>query len=759
MESNGGLLRVVSLTLVAVAIWFLGATFDGLPKPKGADAPATEFSAARAYTVLGRILGPEVPHPVSSAANQAVRDRVRAEFTTLGIKTDLYKASGCNGRATFGFFACGTVEDIIAEVAPGQGKAIVLVAHYDSVPAGPGASDDQSGVVTILETIRALKARGIKTQHPIIAVITDGEEAGLLGAAAYADNKAFRDNIGVVVNVEARGNQGPSLLFQTSAGDAKLIDLYAKSVPEYATSSLFAVIYRLLPNDTDLTIFLNKQLTGYNFAFSGNVAHYHTPLDRRENLSQATLQMHGDNLIGTVTGLMQTDFDSLQGGDAVYVTLLGHLLPRMPASWALPLAIIAFLVLAATAWFSKGEVLGIGRRLAAVSIPLVVLIAAALFGWLLHAIASLISGQPDPGYAYPIALRVGLLLGVLAATLLVSRISTARLTALSVWLWIAVLGLVTAFFLPGLSPYFLFPAVVAAILLPIQSRLRESWTGMWAELAIFIAALLPLLIWLSLSAMGESIQGLALHPLITITAAFGAMTLLPLLAAHPLSRRAWQWATIAVSAAAIVAAVVAGLQPAYSTVAPQRLNINFVDDHVTNKASWGLETGAPIPAAFRMVMPFGDKPEQVTPLARQGMYLAPAGDVRFNAPSADAVIGPQGNGRTIILTVHASDTANRVVVVIPKSASLTKVEFRGQTFTPSASNLNPAGTIIACVTDDCRGMRLKLTFSTAAKVEFTLGEQTYGLPDDGAKLLKARPPTTIASQSGNTTIVFGKLTL
>ncbi|MBL6852985.1 MAG: M20/M25/M40 family metallo-hydrolase, partial [Alphaproteobacteria bacterium] len=304
METSGGLLRVVLLTLVAAAIWFVGATFDGLPAARGLDAPPTDFSAARAYATLGRILGPQVPHPVSSAANKAIRDRVRAEFATLGIKTDVYRANGCNGRAAFGFFACGTVEDIVAEVAPGQGKAIVLLAHYDSVPAGPGAADDLSGVATILEAVRALKARALATQHPIIAVITDGEEAGLLGAAAYAGNAAFRGNVGIAVNVEARGNQGPSLLFQTSPGDEKLIDLYAKSVPEYATSSLFATIYRMLPNDTDFTIFLNKGLSGYNFAFIGEVAHYHTALDRRENLSQQTLQMHGDNLIGVVTSLI-----------------------------------------------------------------------------------------------------------------------------------------------------------------------------------------------------------------------------------------------------------------------------------------------------------------------------------------------------------------------------------------------------------------------------------------------------------------------
>ncbi|MCF7643603.1 hypothetical protein IMW66_15985, partial [Acinetobacter johnsonii] len=49
METSGGLLRVVLLTLVAAAIWFVGATFDGLPAARGLDAPPTDFSAARAY--------------------------------------------------------------------------------------------------------------------------------------------------------------------------------------------------------------------------------------------------------------------------------------------------------------------------------------------------------------------------------------------------------------------------------------------------------------------------------------------------------------------------------------------------------------------------------------------------------------------------------------------------------------------------------------------------------------------------------------
>ncbi|HUO90156.1 MAG TPA: M20/M25/M40 family metallo-hydrolase [Rhizomicrobium sp.] len=760
MNGSGSLLRVIALALVVVGFWFAGRYGDNMPAPRGLDAPSTEFSAARASATLARLLGPEVPHPVSTAANQAVRDRVRAAFAALGVKTSLYRATGCNGRAKYGFFACGTVEDILAEVAPGAGKAIVLLAHYDSVPAGPGASDDQSGVATVIETVRALKARGLKTRHPILAVITDGEEAGLLGADAFVENPALRAGVGVVVNVEARGNNGPSLLFQTSPGDGPLVDLYDRSTSAYATSSLFSVIYKALPNDTDLTMFLNAGLTGFNFAFSGNVAHYHTSLDRRANLDPSTLQMHGDNMLGIASALEQTDFAALSGGhDDVYLTVLGRFIPRLPAAWALPLAIAALLMLVGAAFLSRGEVLGIGRRLAAFSIPLVVVLGAAASGWLLHEVASLVSGQPDPSFAHPVWLRVALGFGVLAIVILVSRVASARMTALSVWGWFSVLAVGTAAFLPGLSPYFLFPALAATPLLLAQSRLSSAWTGAVSQALLFLAALPALLIWLALTATGESIQGLFLHPLFTVPAAFGAMTLLPLLAARPLPRSAWLLGSVGAVALALGFAVTAGLQPPFSSWQPQRLNIVFVDDHVANKGQWAVQTVAPVPAPLRAIMPFSAQPADVTPLVFQKMYVAPAAATRFNPPSADAVIVPNGAGRIVTLRLHASAHADRVVIVVPKDAGLARVELRGKTFLPAADSLNPAGTIIACVTDDCRTMTVKLTFSSRARVPFTLGEQEYGVPPDGAKLIRARPATAVASQFGDTTIVFGKLTL
>jgi hypothetical protein len=756
---NGSIVRVVALALVAVGFWFVGRYINDMPAPRGLDAPPTEFSAARADATLANLLGPEVPHPVSTAANQAVRDRVRAAFAALGIKTSLYRANGCRGSAKYGFFGCGTVEDILAEVAPGEGKAIVLLAHYDSVPAGPGASDDESGVATVLETVRALKARGLGTKHPILALITDGEEAGLLGANAFVDNPAFRSRVGVVVNVEARGNNGPSLLFQTSPGDGPLIDLYDRSVPAYATSSLFAVIYKALPNDTDLTEFLNVGITGYNFAFVGNLAHYHTALDRRANLDRSTLQMHGDNMSGVVSSLEQADFATLKGQDDIYLSLLGRFIPRLPASWALPLSLVSLLLLAATAFFSRGEVLGLGRRLAALAIPLIAILGAAAFGWVLHTVASLVSGQPDPSYAYPVWLRIALGLGVLSVTVLISPLASARMAALSVWGWFVVLAIVSAAFLPGLSPFFLFPVLIGTVLLLVQSRLPSPWTGAAAQSLILIAAIGPLLIWLGLAATGEVIQGLVLHPLFTVPAAFGALALIPLLAAPTLPRRAWLGVGVGAAVLALAVAVFAGLQPAYSASQPQRLNVVFVDDHIANKGQWAIDSGAPVPAPIRAVMPFSDSPVQVTSLVFQKMYVAAAGATRFDAPSADAVIVPQGAGRVVTLRVHASGRADRVVVIVPKSAQLTRVELRGKTFVPSPDALFPAGTVIACVTDDCRTLTLKLTFASRNRTTLTLGEQDFGVPPDGARLIAARPATAVRSQFGDNTIIFGTLTL
>jgi hypothetical protein len=757
--SLGAVLRTWALALVALIVWHVMQHSYDPHYSAPATAPADSFSAARAEQTLAAILGPERPHPVGGVENAAVRARIIEQFAKLGITAKTYRAFTCNPWRGLAYVACATTTDIIADAIPGKGKAIVLLAHYDSVPAGPGASDDESGVATVLETVRALEAGGAKSLHPVIAVITDGEEGGLLGANAFLENPSLKARVGVVVNVEARGTRGPSLLFQTSPGDARLIDLYAKSVPKLATSSLYAEIYKFLPNDTDLTLFIRAGFLSFNFAFADNVRYYHSPLDIRANLDPATLQMHGDNMLGVARSLEATDYAALKSGNDVYLSLFGVVLPRLPASWALPLAVLVFLGIVLAGWLA-----GVGlswRCLLAGGMPLLLLIGSGLLGWLLSIIAQLVSGHLDPTYAYPTAMRFALGFGVWTIALLVSRLASGNMATIAAWLWFAVPGIITAIYLPGLSPYFVFPAVVAAVLL--LATARGGWQSGWGQAALFVSALAAFVIWIGLVVSGETLMGLRLHPLFTIPLAFALLAAVPLMASRPMLRGAWG-ASVGVSgAAALVLAVVAGLMPAYSKLSPQRVNIIYLENgsapaRFIADTSWKGVGTEPIPQSLMKAGPFTLDANAWEGLYPDGSgYVAAAGSALYPLPKATLVHdAEEGGKRRVELAFEGSPAANGMVVLISKTAKLISLDISGERVSAAAS---PAGTRIICWTPDCRDLHLKLTLAAPGAIPIKFAEVRYGLPQSGKRLEAGRPATAMASQSGDETILANKIVL
>jgi hypothetical protein len=757
--------RAWALAALVVAIWVL---CWWTAQPHVRILPAKEdpalFSAERAEGYLARVLGPERPHPVGSAEDEAVRERILKELGALHVPAQTYTAFTCYSGRGFRYVACATVTDIVAVVAPGAGKAIVMLAHMDSVPAGPGASDDESGVATILETIRALKSAPAKSLHPIIAVLTDGEEAGLLGANAFLENPRLKARVGAVVNVEARGTSGPSLLFQTSAGDARLIDLYASHVPQKATSSLYAEIYKFLPNDTDLTVFIRDGFIAYNFAFSDNVRYYHSPLDTRANLYPATLQMHGDNLLGVVQGLEQTDFAALRSGDAVYLTVLGRWLPRIPASWALPLSILAFVAIALAAWLARRP--GKQRRRSAIwaiLMPPALLIGCAAAGFGLAFLAQLISGHPDPTYAFPLAMRIALALAVWGMALLISRMADLHAAAASAWLWMAALAIVTAALLPGFSPYFLFPSLVAAVFLLATSRTEGGWNGVAGQAALLASAIAALVIWMALAATGETLMGLRLHPLFTVPAAFGLMTVLPLLAAQVIPRGAWR-ASVAFSlVAALVAAIVSGLRPAYSTESPQRVNLTYFENG-KQPARWIAETAwkgigtEPIPEQLQRAGHFTFDKDAYGGLGFGSAYDAPAGSPRYPLPTG-SVVGDRntGNTRVVSLQLNGSDNTNAMLLRVPQGAKYVAMRIRGENVVPPEGWSGDAN--ISCSGPDCRDLAVTVTVASHGAFNIPFAERDYGLPAFGSALKAARPPTAMPSQSGDGVILANSINI
>ncbi len=166
-------------------IWLLSVYGQSMPQALGADAQATAFSFARADASLARVLGPQRPHPVGSAEAAAVRGRILKELAAMDVPAREESAMSCVSEAHWHQVNCATVTNIVADVWPGSGKSVLLMAHSDSVAAGPGAGDDGSGVAVLLESIRALKARG-SAGRPVTALFSDGEEPGLLGAGAMS---------------------------------------------------------------------------------------------------------------------------------------------------------------------------------------------------------------------------------------------------------------------------------------------------------------------------------------------------------------------------------------------------------------------------------------------------------------------------------------------------------------------------------------------------------------------------------------------
>jgi hypothetical protein len=256
--SRRGLPRLVgAVVLVVLAAVLVGAYLARTPPaPRPASTPADEFSAERAFKHVEQIAA--VPHPVGSAANARVRDYLLAELRHLGLQPNVQATTAVRGNEL------ARVENIHARI-PGRASTghIVLAAHYDSAVRAPGASDDAAGVAAILETARALRATSA-LRNDIDLVITDGEEPGLLGAQAFLTAGIIDPSRSIVVNLEAGGSSGPSMLFQSSPGHKGLIQAFAQ-VKDPVGGSELAALFELLSNDTDFTVFREGRLRGAEF--------------------------------------------------------------------------------------------------------------------------------------------------------------------------------------------------------------------------------------------------------------------------------------------------------------------------------------------------------------------------------------------------------------------------------------------------------------------------------------------------------------
>ena len=584
---------VFSACLALLSIWSLS------PPEIVTNVGPSEFSSARARDYLKAIA--VKPHPIGSPAHAEVRDYIFAELVRLGLQpqvqtTTVVKASrGSAHRAA-------TVQNIVAKLeGTANTRAVLLVAHYDAAPYSLGASDDGAAIASLLETLRALKANA-PLKNDVIFLATDGEEIGLLGASAFVQQHPWAKDIGVVLNFEARGDHGPSIMFQTTDGNGWLIDELAESVSRPVANSLSTDIYKLLPNETDFTVFQQAGMKGLNFAYIEGVASYHSSLDNMANLDERSLQHHGMYALALARGFGSSNLNGpISRSDAVYFDLFGRTLIHYSRTTALVLSTLVALITLGVI------VLGLRRGLLTLSgqawgflALLLSMIGATLLVMLVYwtlatFVGSRTSFRQGDTWTNHLYLTGFVLLTVAATAIFYSlfrkKVSIDNL-ATGALIWFLLLLIVSHIYFPGGSYLLVWPLLSALIAWILKFTLPAGKLSLTKLCLISTVCAVPgiilvsPLIYQTFVAVGISQTSLVVVP---VTLLLGL-----LLINFELMASSFRWLLPAASFLAAVCFIgVALLQPAFSQQQPKTNEIFYVLNADTGKAVWASSNARP----------------------------------------------------------------------------------------------------------------------------------------------------------------------
>jgi hypothetical protein len=776
-EKNGqvrGDSRLLGLWTTVAALVLFAAVTQRLyrpPPPLPADAAAQVFSAQRAAGVLRELLGGDTPHPLASAADAQVRARILRRFAALGIPAELQSGWACDRD-----YACGFAVNIVAHVDgsdPGSG-AVLLASHYDSVPAGPGAGDDGNGVASILEIARILKQQPA-ARHPLILLIDEGEEAGLLGARLFVAEYPAARTIRAAVNLEARGDEGPSLMFETGAATDWAMRLYAGAVTRPMSNSLYYFIYKLLPNDTDFTVFKAAGFEGFNFALIGGVERYHTPQDRLENLDLGSLQHQGQNALATVQALAMADLSKASAARAVFFDVFGRALLHWPARWAawLGVALTALLIFA---------VVKLAARAAVRASGIIYALAALLCGWFGAIVisAGLLAlmrawGAVPPALAYawtahPEGMHAACVAVALLAPACAAWLFAGRTGSWGLWLanalLSAALGLISALEFPELSFLFVAPVLagLAGAWLVLRTPQRSGRTTLGPAPVPAPVAALPVLgagfvlipsLLLTYPALGTDAW-----PIITAALGLGLLGLAPMLAdASPLAFRVY--------AAAAALTVVAGaglslMRPPYSAQRPQRTVIWYALDADSSRAQWLVKTDSHrLHTELPLAAGVASAPSATTASVTVP-YVAPAPPLALPAPQLE-VLGREAHGTVTSyrLRIVSARAAPELELAVPGALSAAAVTVanggRAQSTRPWRAPDHTAWFKFIGVPS--QGLELRLDLAADADLPISIIDRSYGLPEAAAARQPTRALEATSSQDGDLTLVYRSVRL
>jgi len=506
--SSAHLVKRLVLALVIILSAVAGMCAFRAPGVAPATAAPDDFSAERALVHVLAIA--QEPHPMGSPQNARVRDYIVEQLDALGLSPEIQTSTVPD---YFGVSEDGdevTLHNIVVRL-PGYDstKALALVGHYDSVPTSFGASDDGAAVAAMLETARALQA-GSPLRNDVILVFTDGEEPGdyRYGARTFVGQHRWASDIGLVLNFEALGSTGPSVMFETGPGNAGLIDQFSQAASLPVAFSFMNELYRLADKEgTDFIAFEEAGIGGFNFAFFFERTVYHTALDNAENLNHRSLQHHGNYALELARHFGNLDLAKVgeSSSDAVYFSLFGLALVSYPETWALPSAILIGLLLIG------GIVFGVRRRrltvsgfaLGATAFILSMMLAVVLLSlawWGIDEIHLKFQTVVEPVYKAHL-----LLVGFLALTVVIAwaiqlpfrrRVGNLNILVSTMFCW-WLASMPTSVYLPGFSYLFTWPLLFSLPFLGWILWKEPSAGNSWLLVTLLSISAIPALLFLT----------------------------------------------------------------------------------------------------------------------------------------------------------------------------------------------------------------------------------------------------------------------
>lgn len=714
-----------------------------------ADAPLTEFSAARAMKHL-EVLS-RSPRPMGSLEHAQAREYIIRTLEEAGLKPEVQQTT-VSAPAGAGSSSVGVVSNVVARLRGVEGgKAVLLSGHYDTVPNSPGASDNGAGVVTLLETLRALKA-GAPLKHDVIFLFTDGEEVGLLGAKAFVTEHPSAKDVGLALNFDARGNSGVPIMFETSERNGRLIDEFAEAAPRPVANSLAFEVYRLMPNSTDMTVFKGAGLDGLNFGYIDGVSRYHTSLDTFQDFDPRSLQHQGSYALALARRFGDAKLESLKETNSVYFDVLGLFLVRYSNSLVLPLTLASVLLFAGVValGFRRRELTVVGT---AAGVGAFILSASGVFGVVTLAWWVTTKSLSEENSQWPTYRSDSYLLGFVAmsigVTLIVyaffrKKVAVKNLAVGALICWLCLTAL-TGLYLPGASYLFMWPLLFSLLGLA-YSFVSKGGDGSVKKLAVLTACALPGIILLApMISLVYTALGVGMAAAVMML----VVLLLGLLVQHFDLMAARRRLLLPVALLIVGAGVVAssGLTAKFDRSRPTQDNVFYGLESGTGKAVWASMDDK-LDAWTAKFFARGAERKTLTdffPLSNRKFLQAEAPAVALAAPNIQLLESAQSNdARDLHVHVSSPRQAPVIYLQLDSDAEVLSATVDGKPVKLQDSRGQQKKALrwgmhyYAPLPD---GFDLKLTVKSSSPLKIKAIDQSYGLPETSAA--PARPDYAI----------------